>query len=133
MPHRGTSLRRRRKFFGLVPEEADLGVRGGGQAEKWPFVLHFVTPRSRQDASIECRVGGSKRPSSGCNGVHVVCLKPLFRRSLLVALGLRERGFEEAVSGDLDGLGRPGSPRGRWIPPFGGSVLHVRTLDCLLY
>ena len=45
-----------------------------------------------------------------------------------VSAALRKR-----LSGDLDGLGRPGSPRGRWIPPFGGSVLHVRTLDCLLY
>ena len=28
--------------------------------------------------------------------------------------------LRKRLSGDLDGLGRPGSPRGRWIPPFGG-------------
>ena len=37
--------------------------------------------------------------------------------------------LRKRLSGDLDGLGRPGSPRGRWIPPFGGRVLHVRTLE----
>jgi hypothetical protein len=31
-------------------------------------------PRSRQDESIEAGEGGSKRPSSGCNGVHVLSL-----------------------------------------------------------
>ena len=46
--------------------------------------------------------------------------------------GFVNAGLRKRCVGDLDGLGRPGSPRGRWIPPFGGRVLHVRTLDCLL-
>lgn len=43
--------------------------------------------------------------------------------------GFVNAALRKRLSGDLDGLGRPGSPRGRWIPPFGGSVLHVRTLE----
>jgi hypothetical protein len=38
--------------------------------------------RSRQDESIEVGEVGSKRPSSGGNGVHVVSLYPLTWRSL---------------------------------------------------
>ena len=85
------------KFFEVGPEGFDLGVRKGVRAEKWLFVGHFGTPRSRQDASIECHVGGSIRPSLGCNGVHVVCLKPLFRRSLR-----QVRSSENAVLGGVE-------------------------------
>jgi hypothetical protein len=42
--------------------------------------------RSRQDESIEVGEVGSKRPSLGCNGVHVVRWIGLIFR-LLVALG----------------------------------------------
>ena len=38
--------------------------------------------RSRQDESKEVHEVGSKRPSSGCNGVHVLSLYPLIWRSL---------------------------------------------------
>jgi hypothetical protein len=38
--------------------------------------------RSRQDESKEVHEVGSKRPSSGCNGVHVPSLYPLIWRSL---------------------------------------------------
>jgi hypothetical protein len=38
--------------------------------------------RSRQDESIEVHEVGSKRPSSGCNGGHVLSLYPLIWRSL---------------------------------------------------
>jgi hypothetical protein len=38
--------------------------------------------RSRQDESKEVHEVGSKRPSSWCNGVHVLSLHPLIRRSL---------------------------------------------------
>jgi hypothetical protein len=37
--------------------------------------------RSRQDESIEVGEVGSKRPSSGCNGVHVTWWGPLIARS----------------------------------------------------
>jgi hypothetical protein len=42
--------------------------------------------RSRQDESIEVGEVGSKRPSSGGNGGHVVSLYPLAWRSLPLAL-----------------------------------------------
>ena len=64
------SWRRRRKFFEVGPEEADLGVIWGGAGQKITFLGLPGTPRSRQDASIECDIGGSIRPSAGCNGVH---------------------------------------------------------------
>ena len=38
--------------------------------------------RSRQDEPMEVGEVGSKRPSSGCNGVHVLSLYPLIWRSL---------------------------------------------------
>jgi hypothetical protein len=38
--------------------------------------------RSRQDESIEVHEVGSKRPSSGGNGGHVLSLYPLIWRSL---------------------------------------------------
>jgi hypothetical protein len=38
--------------------------------------------RSRHDASKEVHEVGSKRPSLGCNGVHVLSLHPLIWRSL---------------------------------------------------
>jgi hypothetical protein len=38
--------------------------------------------RSRQDESKEVHEVGSKRPSLGCNGVHVLSLYPLIWRSL---------------------------------------------------
>jgi hypothetical protein len=37
--------------------------------------------RSRQDESIEVGEVGSKRPSLGCNGVHVTWWGPLIARS----------------------------------------------------
>jgi hypothetical protein len=40
---------------------------------------------SRQDESIEAGEVRSKRPSLGCNGVHVVSLCPLTWRSLCMA------------------------------------------------
>ena len=42
--------------------------------------------RSRQDESIEVGEVGSKRPSSGGNGGHVVSLYPLTWRSLRLEL-----------------------------------------------
>ena len=47
-----------------------------------PFLISPDITRSRQDASIECHIGGSIRPSSGCNGVHFALLNPLFFLSL---------------------------------------------------
>ena len=76
------SWRRRRKFCEVGPEEADLGVIWGGAGQKMEFDGQLGPTRSRQDASIECYIGGSTRPSSGCNGVHVLWLKPLIWRSL---------------------------------------------------
>ena len=49
--------------------------------------------------------------------------------SALTPSGFVSAALRKRLSGDLYGLGRPGSPRGRWIPPFGGRVLHVRTLE----
>jgi hypothetical protein len=51
--------------------------------------------RSRQDESMEVGEVGSKRPSSGCNGVHVLSLYPLTWRSLVgsyVRTGVRVYG-----------------------------------------
>jgi hypothetical protein len=42
--------------------------------------------RSRQDASKEVHEVGSKRPSSGGNGGHVLSLYPLIWRSLMFGL-----------------------------------------------
>ena len=42
--------------------------------------------RSRQDESKEVHEVGSKRPSLGCNGVHVLSLYPLIWRSLSIKL-----------------------------------------------
>ena len=47
-----------------------FGVRLTIPARDMEFDGGLGGSTSRQDASIECHVGGSIRPSSGCNGVH---------------------------------------------------------------
>ena len=64
--------------------------------------------RSRQDESKEVHEVGSKRPSSGGNGGHVLSLYPLIWRSLLVYLlgDLRHVSLHEPSLGDFDAASR---------------------------
>ena len=64
------SWRRRRNFFEVGPEEADLGVMWGGAGQKMEFDAGLGGSTSCQDASIECYIGGSIRPSRGGKGGH---------------------------------------------------------------
>ena len=86
VPPQAPSARRRRKIFRGGAGVGRFGGQRGGQGQNITFLGLPGTPRSRQDASIECYAGGSIRPSSGCNGVHVLCLKPLIWRSLCMLL-----------------------------------------------
>ena len=79
VPRRGTPRKFRRSCWageGLwACQEGQMGqkmVRFGG----------LRGTRSRQDASKEVHEVGWKRPSSGCNGDHVLSLYPLIWRSL---------------------------------------------------
>jgi hypothetical protein len=54
----------------------------GKMGQKWVCFGLLRPARFRQDESKEVHEVGSKRPSSGCNGVHVLSLYPLIWRSL---------------------------------------------------
>ena len=76
------SARRRREIFGGGAGGGRFRGQRGGQGRNITFLVSPGITRSRQDASIECHIGGSIRPSSGCNGVHFALLNPLFFLSL---------------------------------------------------
>jgi hypothetical protein len=65
--------------------------------------------RSRQDESIEVHEVGSKRPSLGCNGVHVLSLYPLTWRSFVARPGTRHFRAEHV---SIAGKARSGASRG---------------------
>jgi hypothetical protein len=54
----------------------------GQMGQKMVCFAGLSGTRSRQGESKEVHEVGSKRPSSGCNGVHVLSLYPLIWRSL---------------------------------------------------
>jgi hypothetical protein len=73
--------------------------------------------RSRQDESRELHEVGSKRPSSGCNGVHVLSLYPLIWR--LLSRGVQPGGIYVcvgAVRADSRRSGVGPAPRPQALP-----------------
>ena len=80
------SARRRREIFGGGAGGGRFRGQRGGQGRNITFLVSPGITRSRQDASIECHIGGSIRPSSGCNGVHFALLNPLFFLSLCMSV-----------------------------------------------
>ena len=76
------SARRRREIFGGGAGGGRFRGQRGGQGRNITFLVSPGITRSRQDASIECHIGGSIRPSRGGKGGHFALLNPLFWRSL---------------------------------------------------
>ena len=71
------------RFLGICWVGEGLWAYQKGQiAQKMVCFGPLRATRSRQDESKEVHEVGSKRPSSGCNGVHVLSLYPLIWRSL---------------------------------------------------
>jgi hypothetical protein len=100
-------------------ERASGPTRRAKWAKKWFALRSLGAARSRQDESIEAGEVGSKRPSSGCIGVHVLSLYPLTWRSLFSAKairGLMARRRRRAVDTGPP-HGPPGSVAGCY-PPY---------------
>jgi hypothetical protein len=80
-----------------------------------PLCAQLGAARSRQDESKEVHEAGSKRPSSGCNGVHVVWWIGLIFRLLFVAWSLVKRASAQlkASAADRPRKFGPGHRHGR--------------------
>ena len=86
-----------------------FGGQGGGLGQKMPFVGQPGTPRSRREEHFGIWEVGSKRPSSGGKGGHVLCLNPLIWRLLRcnpdILLEKRKADYHSAA----------GQPRPSWL------------------
>ena len=77
--------RRPSNFGQLLGGRGPLGLPEGPNGPKMVCFAPLSATRSRQDESKEVHEVGSKRPSSGCNGVHVVWCSGLIFWLLVLA------------------------------------------------
>ena len=85
-----------------------FGGQGGGLGQKMPFVGQPGTPRSRREEHFGIWEVGSKRPSSGGKGGHVLCLNPLIWRLLYHPTALLESNTGQADLGPVPPMGAAG-------------------------
>ena len=108
------------------------GARGGGWSERSGCSGRTILSLSKCVRLRACRRPGMLRTHRTLADLVIIHTTGMRSRTWSPS-GFVNAALRKRLSGDLDGLGRLGSPRGRWIPPFGGRGLHVRTLELLLY
>ena len=92
VPRRGTP----RKFWrSCWAGEGIWAYQEGQMGRKMVRFAALSGTRSRQDESIEVGEVGSKRPSLGCNGVHVVRCSGLIFWLLMLMIAMSERYLQE--------------------------------------
>jgi hypothetical protein len=106
-------------FAPVLGGRGSLGLPGGPNGPKPILCAQLGAARSRQDESKEVHEAGSKRPSSGCNGVHVVWWIGLIFRLLFVAWSLVKRASAQlkASAADRPRKFGPGPPTWAHLGP----------------